>query len=111
MIPISQSLHHLSNPSSTSSLHHHYHPSISNISSITSGSDDLLLSSLDLDDLNHLDLARSDLHLALTIWICVHLHSRWSGLVLVLRGGGFGFGDCGGGGGGGGLKGCLGFLG
>ncbi|KAK0577138.1 hypothetical protein LWI29_028377 [Acer saccharum] len=81
-------------------------------SNITSGSDDLLLSSLDLDDLNHLDLARSDLHLALTIWICVHLHSRWSGLVLVLRGGGFGFGDCGGGGGGGGgLKGCLGFLG
>ncbi|KAK1581760.1 hypothetical protein Q3G72_008836 [Acer saccharum] len=108
MIPISQSLHHLSNPSSTSSLHHHHHPSISNISSITSGSDDLLLSSLDLDDLNHLDLARSDLHLALTIWICVHLHSRWSRLVLVLRGGGFGFGDCGGGGG---LKGCLGFLG
>ncbi|KAK1568604.1 hypothetical protein Q3G72_026551 [Acer saccharum] len=121
MIPISQSLHHLSNPSSTSSLHHHHHPSISNISNITSGSDDLLLSSLDLDDLNHLnlddlnhlDLARSDLHLALTIWISVHLHSRWSGLVLVLRSGGFGFGDCGGGGGGGGggLKGCLGFLG
>ncbi|KAK0570620.1 hypothetical protein LWI29_004049 [Acer saccharum] len=132
----SSSSHHRPSPSSSSSssstitiINHHlpHHPTNPNpdislssttiiskslfLHSITSGSDDLLLSSLDLDDLNHLDLARSDLHLALTIWICVHLHSRWSGLVLVLRGGGFGFSDCGGGGGGGGLKGCLGFLG
>ncbi|KAK0602068.1 hypothetical protein LWI29_030034 [Acer saccharum] len=132
----SSSSHHRPSPSSSSSssstitiINHHlpHHPTNPNpdislssttiifkslfLHSITSGSDDLLLSSLDLDDLNHLDLVRSDLHLALTIWICVHLHSRWSGLVLVLRGGGFGFGDCGGGGGGGGLKGCLGFLG
>ncbi|KAK0596802.1 hypothetical protein LWI29_019211 [Acer saccharum] len=129
----SSSSHHRPLPSSSSSssstitiINHHlpHHPTNPNpeislssttiiskslfLHSITSGSDDLLLSSLDLDDLNHLDLARSDLHLALTIWICVHLHSRWSGLVLVLRGGGFGFGDYGGGGG---LKGCLGFLG
>ncbi|KAK1575342.1 hypothetical protein Q3G72_004626 [Acer saccharum] len=129
----SSSSHHRPSPSSSSSssstitiINHHlpHHPTNPNpeislssttiiskslfLHSITSGSDDLLLSLLDLDDLNHLDLARSDLHLALTIWICVHLHSRWSGLVLVLRGGGFGFGDCGGGGG---LKGCLGFLG